>query len=140
VRFLTNPLVLSKRLGKLREYVELLKKLREQPRDRFISDPFIAGNAERYTQLAIQVMLDIGNHIVADDKLGEVSEYRDILTILGKAKVLPHELVERLLPLAGLRNILVHDYLEVDRAKLYDALHGGLHDFEEFAKHVSKLL
>jgi uncharacterized protein YutE (UPF0331/DUF86 family) len=137
---LTDPSIVSKRLAKLREYVELLKKLREVPKKRFVSDPFTYGNAERYTQLAIQVVLDIGNHVIADDKLGEVSEYRDVMKILGEAGYLPASLVERLLPLVGLRNILVHDYIEVDRAKLYQALQTGLKDFEEFGKHVAKLL
>lgn len=137
---MTDALIVSKRLAKLKEYVGLLKKLQKEPKGRFVSDPFIYGNAERYTQLAIQVLLDIGNHIIADDKLGEVTEYRDVLKILGDRKYLPANLVGRLLPLVGLRNILVHDYLDVDRLKLYGALQTGLKDFEEFGKHISKLL
>ena len=137
---MTNPVIVSKRLAKLREYVELLKRLRSEPRERFIADPFVHGNAERYTQLAIQVVLDIGSHIIADNRLGSADEYRDIIRILGDAHYLPPDLVNRLLPLAGLRNILVHDYIEVDRGKLYDALHTGLEDFENFATHVGKLL
>jgi uncharacterized protein YutE (UPF0331/DUF86 family) len=137
---LTNPVIVSKRLAKLREYIELLKRLRSEPKERFLDDPFVYGNAERYTQLAIQVALDIGSHVIADDKLGNVSEYRDIVRILGEARYLPSPLVQRLLPLAGLRNILVHDYLEVDRGRLYEVLQRGLEDLEEFALHIGKLL
>ena len=78
--------IVSKRLAKLREYVEVLKKVRTEPRERFISDPLVYGSAERYTQLAIQVMLDIGSHLVADNRLGD-------------AKYIPKELADRLLPL-----------------------------------------
>jgi hypothetical protein len=38
---LTDALIVSKRLAKLREYVGLLKKLRKEPKGRFVSDPFI---------------------------------------------------------------------------------------------------
>jgi len=65
---LTDPVLIAKRLGKLREYVSLLRMLRSRPLEDFIKDPFVIGNVERYLQLAIQVVLDICNHIVADDQ------------------------------------------------------------------------
>lgn len=131
---------MTKRLNKLREYVGLLKTIRREPRERFTTEPLVYGNAERYLQLAIQCVLDIGNHILADRKLREPQEYRDIIKTLGEHSVIPPDLAKRLLPLVGLRNILVHDYLDVDRAQLYDALQTELEDLEVFAKHVSKLL
>jgi len=56
--------IIQKRLERLNQYVGLLEKLAEQPRARFLSDPFVRGNVERYLQLAIQICLDIGNHIL----------------------------------------------------------------------------
>lgn len=137
---MTDAAIVTKRLAKLRQYISLLKQLRSKPTERFLTEPFVHGNAERHMQLAIQGVLHIGSHIVADDKLGDVAEYRDIIRILGEAKYLPPDLAERLLPIAGLRNILVHDYLEVDRNKLYETLQTGIEDFEKFAGHVEKLL
>jgi len=69
---LTDPVPVGKRLRKPREYVGLLRKLRGRPREEFIEDPFVIGNVERYLQLAIQVVLDISNRVVADDRLGAV--------------------------------------------------------------------
>jgi uncharacterized protein YutE (UPF0331/DUF86 family) len=43
--------------------------------------------------------------------------------------------------MAGLRNILVHDYLfEIDRRLVYRALKDRLVDCEQFTKAVSRLL
>ena len=137
---LVDALVVTKRLNKLREYIGFLNEIRLKSRDQFVTDPFVYGNGERYLQLAIQVILDIGNHILADRKLKEPEEYRDVMKILGEEGLLPQGLVEKLLPLVGLRNILVHDYLDIDRDKLYDALRQQLVDFEEFALHIRKLL
>lgn len=81
---MTDPILVGKRLRKLREYVGLLRTLRSQPRPAFIDDPFVIGNVERYLQLAIQVVLDISNHIVADERLGAVEEYRDAIRLLGQ--------------------------------------------------------
>jgi len=137
---LVDTLVVTKRLNKLREYLGFLKTLWQEPKERFASDPFLYGSAERYLQLAIQALLDIANHILSDQKLKEPQEYRDVIKILGDNGLLPGELVQRLLPLVGLRNMLVHDYMDIDRERLYEALQKELGDFEEFAKEVGKLL
>jgi uncharacterized protein YutE (UPF0331/DUF86 family) len=137
---LTDPVLIAKRLSKLREYVSLLRILRERPQEEFIKDPFVIGSVERYLQLAIQVVLDICNHIVADDRLGLVEEYRDAIRLLGQGGYLDPDLTKRLIPMAGLRNILVHDYLEVDRERLRVLLQDCLEDFERFAIQIGKLL
>jgi len=137
---LTDPVLVGKRLAKLREYVGLLRRLRSRPREQFLEDPFVIGNVERYLQLAIQVVLDVSNHIVADNRLGAVEEYRDTIRLLGQSGYLPADLTQRLLPMAGLRNILVHDYLEVDRSKIHAILQNCLEDFEQFALQIGRRL
>lgn len=137
---MTDPVLIGKRLRKLREYVVLLRRLRGRPREEFIEDPFVIGNVERYLQLAIQVVLDISNHIVADDRLGAVEEYRDAIRLLGQSGYLQPDLAQRLIPMAGLRNILVHDYLDVDRGKIYILLQDCLEDFEQFAIQIGRRL
>jgi uncharacterized protein YutE (UPF0331/DUF86 family) len=133
--------VVQARIAKIREYVALLKKIRKLADERaFVKDPLIYGNAERYLQLAIQALLDISNHIVADMNLKLPADSRDLFTLLAKDKVLPVRLSERLIPMAGFRNILVHEYLEIDRHQVYRALEKDLPDFERFIKAVSKLL
>jgi uncharacterized protein YutE (UPF0331/DUF86 family) len=117
-----------------------LRVLRVRTREDFVKDPFVIGNAERYLQLAIQAVLDICNYLVADDRLGQVEEYRDAISLLGQRDYLDPGLTQRLLPMAGLRNILVHDYLEVDRARIHALLQDCLEDFEQFAIQIGKRL
>jgi uncharacterized protein YutE (UPF0331/DUF86 family) len=42
--------------------------------------------------------------------------------------------------MAGVRNILVHEYLEVDHDRLYSIMTRNLGDFEKFIGVISKLL
>jgi uncharacterized protein YutE (UPF0331/DUF86 family) len=133
-------MIVAKRLGRLREYVALLRKLRCRSREEFIQDPFVIGNVERYLQLAIQVVLDISNHIVADNRLGGVEEYRDAIRLLGENGYVEPDLAQRLMPMAGLRNVLVHDYLDVDRDRIYTFVQDRLEDFEAFAVQIGRLL
>ncbi len=106
--------IILPRLGKLEDYVRLLERLREYPKDSILKDPFVYGNLERYLQLAIQTVLDISNHILAERKVRGISEYRDLLERLGSEGVISVELAARIIPMAGLRNILIHQYLDLD--------------------------
>jgi uncharacterized protein YutE (UPF0331/DUF86 family) len=54
--------------------------------------------------------------------------------------VLPVRLSKKLVSIAGFRNILVHEYLEIDRHLVYKVLKNDLGDFEAFIKAISKLL
>ena len=105
-----------------------------------MGDPLIYGNAERYLHLAIQAVLDVSNHIVADRNLNLPADNKELFDLLPKHKVVPVRLARRLASMAGFRNVLVHDYLEIDRHRVYDTLKHDLGDFEKFIKAVSKLL
>lgn len=132
--------IIVSRLNKLQEYVLLLERLREYPREAIVSDPLVYGNVERYLQLAIQTVIDISNHILAERKIRGISEYRDLLERLGTEGIISTELADKIAPMAGLRNILVHEYLDVDRERLYSILHEHLGDFKEFGRQVARML
>ena len=108
--------------------------------EHFLKDPLIYGNAERYLQLAIQNVLDISNHIVADMKLSLPADHRQLFELLTKHKVVSASLSTKLISMAGFRNVLVHEYLDIDRRRVYGVLTRDLGDFEKFIKAVSKLL
>lgn len=137
---MVSRISITRRLQKLNEYVSLLERLREYPRKAVISDPFVYGNVERYLQLAIQTVIDISNYVLAEKKIHGINEYRDILEKLGSEGIIPEELASRIAPMAGLRNILVHEYLDVNHEKLYEILHHNLDDIKSFAKHIANVL
>lgn len=109
--------VVFHRLAALRTNARRLRVALDSGRQRFVADEDVYLKAERSLQLAIQAILDIGTHIIADEGLNRPAGYEDIVPELGRAAILPPVLVERLAGLAGLRNILVHDYLEVDHGR-----------------------
>ena len=49
----------------------------------------------------------------------EPRDYYEAIVRLGELGVLPPEFAAHLAPLAGFRNILVHEYLEVDWLEVY---------------------
>lgn len=137
---MSNRNVMQKRLDKLREYLALLRQIRKHSKKKYISDQLIHGSGERYLHLAAECALDIGSHIVASQKLGSPGSYREVFTILGEAGILNAELTHKMEDLAGLRNVLAHDYLRIDHAKTYDAIKKELSWIENYIEAVEKFL
>jgi uncharacterized protein YutE (UPF0331/DUF86 family) len=123
--------VIRKRLNKLDEYLSILQGIRRYNWEEFLSDPEHYGSAERFLQLAIEAVNDIGSHVIAVLSLGTVNWYSDIPTILEEKGYIGPELREKWIRMIGFRNALVHDYLEIDRRIVYEVLQSGLDDLEE---------
>jgi len=64
------------------------------------------------------------------------------LEVIGEAvRNIPADIRERYPEIewhriAGLRNILIHEYLDLDPDKVYDRLQNGLGDFEQFQREI----
>lgn len=106
---MVNKAVFYTRLERLREYLDLLDKVSQFPVERFLQDPFVYGTAERNLHLAIECLLDIGNHVISDRGLPKPDTYVDIFRILREHDVIPENLLRELDGMATFRNLLVHD-------------------------------
>lgn len=126
--------VIRKRLNKLDEYPDILRGLQKYSMEEFLAEPERYGSVERFPQLAIETTTDIDSHIIADLGLGEVNWYSDIAGILADKGYISLELREKWIRMVGSRNILVHDYLDVDYKIVYDVLQNGLADLDELKK------
>jgi len=105
-----------------------------------MADEMVQAAAERNLKVAIQSVLDICNHAVADMKLEVPDEEKQAFQILASHKLIPKRLAETLTSMVGMRNVLVHEYLEVDLVRLYSIMRDHLGDFEKLIKAVVKLL
>lgn len=132
--------VLERRLKKLDEYIKILKTLQKYKFEEFSSDPEHYGSAERFLQLAIESINDIGNHIIADEALGMVKSYADIPTILFEKGYIDQRLKEIWIRMIGFRNTLVHDYTDVDIKIVHDVLQKNVEDFAVFTEVFAALL
>lgn len=88
-------------------------------------------------QLAIQICLDIGNHIIADESWEIPNSLGDIFFILYRHKVISSKMAETLSSMAGFRNLLIHEYEQISIEKVYDILRHRLGDFDTFCKELA---
>lgn len=137
---MVRPEVIRRRLGQFAEYLEILGRFRRYDLETFRSDPERYGSAERFLQLAIEASLDMGSHIIADGNLGAVEQSRDIPRRFRESGHIDEDLEQRWIRMVGFRNILVHEYLEVDRAIVYEVLCQRLEDLNDLKRVFAKFL
>jgi uncharacterized protein YutE (UPF0331/DUF86 family) len=120
-----------RRLREVDRRVGLLEAIRAGGRDAFLADVGRQAQAERHLQLAIQSAIDVALHLVAEDSAATPETYGSAFTLLAEQGPLGRELAEQLCRATGLRNVLVHGYLDVDPSRVWEHLEhlGDLRDF-----------
>jgi uncharacterized protein YutE (UPF0331/DUF86 family) len=128
------------RLLKLEEVISRLTELSDVVPDSLGSDYRNAWAVERGLQLAGEILFDVGNHILSAHYGISAEGFEDIVAQLARQGVIDAELRRRLKGLGGFRNILVHDYLRLDPARVEEQLAKAPRDFSEFARAVRSWL
>ena len=92
----------------------------------------IAANLQR----AAEQVIDLANHVIRKGKLGLPKESKECFELLAKAGVIPRELADKLKRMVGFRNIMVHQYQEVDIKIMVDIIEHHLDDLVILTTHV----
>ncbi len=92
----------------------------------------IAANLQR----AAEQSIDLANHVIRKGKLGLPKESRESFEILAKAKIISPELADKLKGMVGFRNIMVHQYQEMDIKIMVEVIEHHLDDLIAFTTQV----
>jgi len=134
---LVDPKSVDARLEHLAELLAESERIRASGRAAYDASFRDRLAAQHAIQLAIQICVDIGAHLIAELALRMPDDYRGVFAALQEPLSLAPDLVEELSAAAGMRNVLVHVYLEVDDDRVWDAL-GHLDDLRQFAAAVER--
>jgi uncharacterized protein YutE (UPF0331/DUF86 family) len=74
------------------EYLAILDELHRYDLNEFLANPERYGSTERFLQLAIEALLDVGSHVIAELGLGTIETYSDVPRIFTENKYLEPEL------------------------------------------------
>lgn len=127
------------KLAELETYTEELKLLQKYSREELEHNLSNLWSVTHGLQLAIQISLDIGNHLLSD--LGiKATDYTEIIVKLGEAGIIPIKFAQRIRGMAGFRNLLVHGYSAINVAMVYNTLQNNLDDFLKFAYYINRYI
>jgi uncharacterized protein YutE (UPF0331/DUF86 family) len=99
-----------------------------------------AWTVERGLQLGGELVLDIGNHILSAHFGVSAEDHEAVIALLGRHGVIGESLGEGLRGLGGFRNVLVHDYLDLDLDLVAEHLARAPRDFSDFAAAIRRWL
>jgi uncharacterized protein YutE (UPF0331/DUF86 family) len=91
---------------------------------------------ERGLESIIQNLLDISAHLLSSRFKNQWEDYSELIERMGIHGILPEDFASQIKGMAGFRNVLVHDYMEVDLSIVSDVINNRLEDFEGFIKYV----
>ncbi|MGH7541286.1 MAG: type VII toxin-antitoxin system HepT family RNase toxin, partial [Gemmatimonadota bacterium] len=122
--------VIARKLARLRVYLADLAPHAGKSTERILDDRY---EIERLLELLVQVAVDIVSHELAERGVVPDS-YRGAFLAAATERLLPADLAGRLADAAGLRNILVHLYEEIDYEIVAGSIAEALGDFGQFAE------
>ncbi|HVE97536.1 MAG TPA: DUF86 domain-containing protein [Pseudonocardiaceae bacterium] len=135
-----DPAVILERLREIQLLLADLVEVGEVDAERLRRERPTRHVVERVLSQIVELAGSINTHIVAA-LLGRSPEsYADSFDEIARAGVLEWDLAAALRPSAGMRNVLVHDYLEVDHGKVSAAIPLALEQYDEYVRHVARWL
>ena len=126
-----NDIILSK-IANIRNCIKRIEEITKLSANSLdnnfdIQDIFVLN-----LQRAIQATFDITNIIIKEYNLDLPVNYKSGFEILARFNFIDQDIKERMIKMAGFRNIAVHNYEKINVEILKSILANNLNDFEEF--------
>jgi uncharacterized protein YutE (UPF0331/DUF86 family) len=91
---------------------------------------------ERTLQMAVETCADIAEHLISDEGLRAPVSVADAFTVIRDAGIVSESLHGALVRMAKFRNVVVHQYDEVDAQIVIGILTKHLGTFDEFRAEI----
>ena len=132
--------LVRRKLARLNMYIDKLKPLSELAFTEYISDFYKKTSAERLVQLIVECASDINSHVVLESGQRPPEDYTSSFVRAAEVGLITHELAEKLKGSGGMRNIIVHEYTDIDDKKIYGILPKAISDFREYIRQSDDFL
>lgn len=137
---MVNTVLVRRKLMKLDGYLAELKHLSRYTFEDYCSDFRTKRAVERLLQLLSDVATDINMHIIVDERFPPPPDSFQSFVTLARLEVFPEEFAYQIAPATGERNILVHEYEQIDDRVVYDSISEALELFSRYAGYVQAFL
>jgi uncharacterized protein YutE (UPF0331/DUF86 family) len=138
---MVRPELVRRKLQLIAEDLAHLVKFRGDTLESLGEDFIRMAALERIIERIVSRAIDVNMHLISELAVGDEEKitritYRESFLRLADLQVCPREVAGRVSRSAGLRNILVHDYNDVDRSILHGSIEDCLRDITAYVECV----
>ena len=130
-----SPDVVRRKLSAIANYLQDLRRHEGITFDALMERHY---EVERILELLIMNASDIIVHLLSSRGEAPPASYRAAFLRAGEVGIISTELSKNLSLSAGLRNILVHEYEEIDYSLLHNSIPVALRDFTRLIAELAK--
>lgn len=108
--------------------------------DRLRDDALLAAAVERLLSRVVDLAVDVNTHVAVAELGRAPGDYRSSFRAAVEAGALPPALGDRLAPSAGLRDVIVHEYAQLDLDRVAAAVPLALDGYRAYVTAVASFL
>ncbi len=128
--------LLLRKLSELENYYRQIEEYSDITVDNYKSDWKVQRIVERTLQIMIETCVDVANHIISDKNMRPPTSYADAFRILFENNIIEKELLDIMEKMAKFRNIVVHQYEDVNAEIVSVILKRHLGDFLKYKEAI----
>ncbi|MCK4541071.1 MAG: DUF86 domain-containing protein [Spirochaetales bacterium] len=129
--------VIERKLALLDDQVQKLRKhTKNLSFEEFRDDWVIRSMSERALQVAVEIMIDIAERIIALKKAGPVSGASETMNMLNTLGIISS--AEPYRSMVRFRNLIVHEYEQINPEVMYSLISSRLDDFARFRDELDR--
>lgn len=135
-----DPQTVRARLRLLRDAIDDLDRQGEIDADRLREDRDVRRIVERCIEHLVDVAAAINAHVAAAELGRAPHDLAESFDLAGQAGMLPDGLVAELRPSAGMRNVIVHAYLDLDFELVAAAVPRAVDAYTRYVETVARFV
>lgn len=137
---MTSLAVIENKISTIQKYLHILDGYQCHTRKEIEDNVTIRGAVERYLYLVAQAAIELAEATIAFKNLRKPSTMGESFSILAEGGLIPEAVSEKMIKLAGFRNVIAHEYEKINYDIVYAVLQQKLGDVEEFVDSIRRAL
>lgn len=132
--------VVQTRLRMMNDLLSDLADVGEVSAARLTQDRMLRHAVERILTQLVELAVSVNGHVAATQLGKSPADYRASFSLAATLGCVDADLAARLGSSVGLRNVLVHEYVDTDLAIVADAVGRAVVDYRDYVRGVSRWL
>jgi uncharacterized protein YutE (UPF0331/DUF86 family) len=130
--------VVQRKIARATAWLNDAEVILARPTEEFLANIQDRDLASFYLFLAIQEVIDLATHWVADEDWGSPDDAGSAFLILADRGAIDRELAERMRGAVGLRNLIAHGYSLVDHQRIQSEYGSGVASLRLFLTTIAE--